>query len=94
MYASPILSVITSIGFDHMDYLGDTLEKIAEEKAGIMKPHHSDNKENMRMKFRARRAIKSFEHENFPEKKEFKSLDEKNIDEYIKNNIEILGIIK
>lgn len=34
---TPILSVITNIGFDHMDLLGDTLEKIAGEKAGIIK---------------------------------------------------------
>lgn len=34
----PAVSVITSIGFDHMAYLGDTLEKIAAEKAGIIKP--------------------------------------------------------
>jgi len=33
----PILSVITNIGFDHMNLLGDTLEKIATEKAGIIK---------------------------------------------------------
>jgi len=33
----PIVSVITSIGFDHMDVLGDTLGKIAFEKAGIIK---------------------------------------------------------
>lgn len=33
----PLLSVITSIGFDHNEYLGDTLEKIAFEKAGIIK---------------------------------------------------------
>ena len=34
---SPLLSVITNIGFDHMQYLGDTLPKIATEKAGIIK---------------------------------------------------------
>ena len=34
---SPVLSVITNIGHDHMDLLGDTLEKIAFEKAGIIK---------------------------------------------------------
>lgn len=34
---SPVLSVITNIGHDHMDLLGDTLEKIAIEKAGIIK---------------------------------------------------------
>jgi len=33
----PVISVITEIGFDHMAYLGDTLEKIAAEKAGIIK---------------------------------------------------------
>jgi dihydrofolate synthase/folylpolyglutamate synthase len=34
---NPVLSVITNIGFDHMNILGDTLEKIAFEKAGIIK---------------------------------------------------------
>jgi dihydrofolate synthase / folylpolyglutamate synthase len=35
---TPILSVITNISFDHVALLGDTLEKIAFEKAGIIKP--------------------------------------------------------
>jgi dihydrofolate synthase / folylpolyglutamate synthase len=34
----PLASVITSISMDHMDFLGDTLEKIAGEKAAIMRP--------------------------------------------------------
>ena len=34
---SPILTIIMSIGMDHMEVLGDTVEKIAEEKAGIIK---------------------------------------------------------
>ena len=34
----PDLCIITNIGFDHMQYLGDTLPKIAKEKAGIIKP--------------------------------------------------------
>lgn len=34
---TPILSVITNISFDHTIFLGDTLEKIAMEKAGIIK---------------------------------------------------------
>ena len=34
---TPILSIITNIGYDHMNILGDTLEKIATEKAGIIK---------------------------------------------------------
>ncbi len=35
---TPEVSVITSIGLDHCDVLGDTLEDIATEKAGIIKP--------------------------------------------------------
>ena len=35
---TPVLSVITNIGFDHMAFLGDTLPQIAAEKAGIIKP--------------------------------------------------------
>ncbi|MBM3413864.1 MAG: bifunctional folylpolyglutamate synthase/dihydrofolate synthase [Bacteroidetes bacterium] len=34
---TPILSIITNIGWDHMHVLGDSLEKIAVEKAGIIK---------------------------------------------------------
>jgi dihydrofolate synthase/folylpolyglutamate synthase len=34
----PLVSVITSISFDHVRQLGDTLESIAREKAGIIKP--------------------------------------------------------
>ncbi len=34
----PLVSVITPIGYDHMDWLGDTLPAIAAEKAGIIKP--------------------------------------------------------
>lgn len=35
---APELSVITNISYDHTDLLGDSLEKIAYEKAGIIKP--------------------------------------------------------
>lgn len=35
----PLVSVITSISYDHMQILGDTLSKIAAEKAGIIKPN-------------------------------------------------------
>lgn len=34
---SPLAAVITSIGLDHMQYLGETVEKIAAEKCGIIK---------------------------------------------------------
>lgn len=46
---SPAVCVITQIGYDHMQYLGDTLEQIAAEKAGIIK-------ENIPVVFPDRRA--------------------------------------
>ena len=36
---TPLVSVITNIGIDHTEFLGDTLAQIAGEKAGIMKPY-------------------------------------------------------
>lgn len=36
---NPLVSIITNIGFDHVEFLGDTLEKIAGEKGGIIKPN-------------------------------------------------------
>lgn len=36
---TPILSIITNISFDHQNLLGNTLQEIAFEKAGIIKPH-------------------------------------------------------
>lgn len=35
---SPEVTAVTNVAMDHADYLGDTLEKIAREKAGIVKP--------------------------------------------------------
>jgi dihydrofolate synthase / folylpolyglutamate synthase len=35
---NPLVSVVTSIGMDHMQFLGDTIEEISFEKAGIIKP--------------------------------------------------------
>lgn len=36
---TPLISVITNIGFDHTAFLGNTIESIAREKAGIIKPN-------------------------------------------------------
>ena len=36
---TPLISVITNIGLDHTQFLGNTLESIAFEKAGIIKPN-------------------------------------------------------
>lgn len=38
VFDNPSVCVITEIGFDHMQYLGNTIEEIAAEKAGIIKP--------------------------------------------------------
>lgn len=35
---NPLVTIITAIGMDHMEILGDTIEKIAGEKCGIIKP--------------------------------------------------------
>lgn len=35
---TPVISIITNISYDHKQFLGDTLERIAYEKAGIIKP--------------------------------------------------------
>lgn len=36
---APAATAVTSIGYDHQDFLGDTLAEIATEKAGILKPN-------------------------------------------------------
>ena len=36
---TPLVAVITNIGYDHMQFLGETLPEIAGEKAGIIKEH-------------------------------------------------------
>src|SRR4030095_4150421 len=52
----PSLSVITQIGMDHMQYLGNTLKKIAMEKIGIVKPGVevivSDNNKSLKKLFK------------------------------------------
>lgn len=36
---APLVSIISAIGYDHMEFLGDSIEQIATEKGGIIKPH-------------------------------------------------------
>lgn len=56
----PLACVITSISLDHVQYLGDTITKIAGEKAGIMKPGvpviYDDNQPEASAVIRARAA--------------------------------------
>lgn len=53
---TPLVSVITNIGLDHMELLGDTIEKIAKEKAGIIKENTAlitaESKESCRSIFK------------------------------------------
>lgn len=53
----PLVSLITSIGYDHMDILGHTLEEISFEKAGIIKEHvpliTAEDKENCLFVFKS-----------------------------------------
>ncbi len=62
---SPILSIITNIGYDHTQFLGDTISKIAVEKAGIIKSQTAvlinEFTEESKPIF-----IKKAEHENAP----------------------------
>ena len=76
---SPDLCVITNIGFDHTQYLGDTLPKIAAEKAGIIKPHtpvvigeteNEDVKHVFLLKAREENAPIVFAEETFAEMEE------------------------
>lgn len=53
----PLVSLITSIGYDHMDILGNTLEEISFEKAGIIKTNvpliTAEDKENCLFVFKS-----------------------------------------
>lgn len=35
----PVCSIITSVGLDHSELIGETLDLIAEEKSGVIKPN-------------------------------------------------------
>lgn len=61
----PIVSIITNIGFDHMEQLGDTLAKIAYEKAGIIKDNGviftAEDKEECLEVFKKQAVLKNAE---------------------------------
>ena len=53
IFKKPLLEIITTIGYDHTERLGNTLDKIAYEKAGIIKPNTkvvAGNLQNIAMK--------------------------------------------
>ena len=81
----PLLTIITSVGMDHMQYLGDTLEKIAYEKAGIMKknvPALFFNRKDTATQVIVQQAEKVGAHLRLVEKSQYKisKISEKTID--------------
>lgn len=84
-FPSPCISIITKIGLDHTEYLGETLEKIAAEKAGIVKKgipvvYFAKNKI---VSERIEKSAKEADSKAFsvnPGEIDFKKCDEKGID--------------
>ena len=86
---TPILSVITNISLDHTDLLGDTLPKIAFEKAGIIKPnvpvvigeYHSETLPIFKAQAKKLNAtiFYAFEEEELSEQNNYKSLNERTV---------------
>jgi dihydrofolate synthase/folylpolyglutamate synthase len=99
----PDLSIITNIGFDHMDILGNTLSKIAYEKAGIIKPKtpvvisekHEETSQVFINKASEQNAPIFFAEDNYSvkENKESESVSLV-VDVYDKNGKEIFNDIK
>lgn len=84
-----MISIITDIGLDHMDILGNTIEKIAENKAGIIKPNKDTVmyfqedvidiiKNTCKEKNNKLHLIDRNEYQNYSFDKEFQNFDYKN----------------
>lgn len=94
---TPELSVITNIGFDHTQFLGNTLPLIAGEKAGIIKPNipvvigetHTETREVFENKAKATNSPISFADQNIKVEKKNIANDYKSA-EYIINDTEML----
>lgn len=92
---TPEVSVITNIGMDHTQFLGDTLEKIATEKAGIIKEkvpvvigeYHTETEEVFSTLSRKRNAplIKAYNFDSLPMQSDLKG-------DYQKHNIRTVQV--
>lgn len=92
---TPELSVITNIGMDHTQFLGDTIEKIALEKGGIIKDKipivigefHKETESVFSMLSRKRNAplIKAYEFDSLPMQSDLKG-------DYQKHNIKTVQV--
>jgi dihydrofolate synthase/folylpolyglutamate synthase len=86
---TPILSIITNISLDHTDLLGDTITKIAFEKAGIIKPnvpliigeHHLDTLNVFQEKALKNNAMIHYAFEEFEleENNNYKAINERTV---------------
>ncbi|MFL5771749.1 MAG: bifunctional folylpolyglutamate synthase/dihydrofolate synthase [Flavisolibacter sp.] len=98
----PIVSIITNIGWDHMNLLGNTLEKIAFEKAGIIKygvPVIVGERNPFTDKVFEEQAFKKnaplffaedhYSAENFILKKDSIDIEVYSVDENVKHNLKI-----
>ncbi len=98
---TPEVGLITNIGWDHMHILGDTLPKIAVEKAGIIKPHvpvviseyQAEVEEVFRQKATKENAPIYFASEVFELEESFKGIEvrRKDNDEFTLRQLSLLG---
>lgn len=84
-FPSPCISIITGIGMDHTEYLGETLEEIAAEKAGIVKKgiplvYFANNKKVSAVIEKSAKRAESGAFSVKPEEICLKKYDEKGID--------------
>ena len=87
---TPVISLITNISFDHMEFLGNTLRKIAHEKTGIIKKgvpvFFSDSKQELLLEIKAKtdNYVNVLEKYNF--NNESVELDKKELKTIVKIN--------
>lgn len=90
---TPMLSVITNIGFDHMQMLGYTLPEIAAEKAGIIKPNvpviigewHKETATVFKQKASVENAPVFFASRHLVIREQRNNLDQRRIDVYTRS---------
>ncbi len=98
---NPVVSVITNIGIDHTSFLGDTIEKIAYEKAGIIKHNipviigkHQLGVDSIFDSFSSKQSSPIYYAEDEMELRTFQSDDEdiQSMDVWYKNQKNITGL--
>lgn len=104
----PLVSVITSIGYDHIDILGNTLQEIAEQKAGIIKQNsetvcmnqpevidvfkHKCSQKNNKIHIVDKDKITNYSYNNSLQKFDYKNF--KNIEINLKGKIQVNNAVE